>query len=112
MKSLQKSLIITLMVLAGIFWSWSIYLDGFYCEYGATTVSVAEGRIFPRKVCHGWQVFLTEKEKFNLDVLYPSISIGSVLIAGLLDIRWKHFAFKEDSQGADLFYWFKRNKKQ
>ena len=112
MEALQKSLIIALMVLAAAFWSWQIYLDGFYCQYGATTASVAEGRVYPRKVCHGWQVFLTEKEKFNFDVLYPSISIGSVLIAGLLDLRWKHFAFKEDSQGADLFYWFRKNKRR
>lgn len=111
MVALQKFLIIAIMVLAAALWSWMIYLDGFYCEYGATTPSVAEGRIYSRNVCHGGQVFLTEKEKFNLNVLYPSISIGSVLIAGLLDLRWKHFAFKQDSQGTDFFYWFKNKKR-
>ncbi len=112
MVALQKSLIIALMLIAVAFWSWWIYLDFFYCEHGATTELAAEGRVYPTKVCHGWQVFLTEKEKFNLDVLYPSISFGSVLIAGLLDLRWKHFYFAKDLQGANLFYWLRRNKKK
>ena len=111
MVALQKSLIIALIVLAVAFWSWDIYLDSFYYEHGATTASVAEGRIYPMKVHHGWQVFLTEREKFSFDVLYPSISIGSFLIAGLLDLRWKHFAAK-NIQSADLLYWLRRNKKK
>lgn len=111
MEALQKSLIIALMLLAVAFWMWGIYLDGFYCEHGATTASVTEGRIYPKKVCHGWRVFLTAKEKFNLDVLYPSISIGSVLIAGLLDLRWKHFAHKKGFPGEDASYWDGRKKK-
>ena len=112
MVALQKSLIITLMLIAAAFWSWWIYLDGFYCEHGATTASAAEGRVYPKKVCHGWQVFLTEKEKFNLVVLHPSIFIGSVLIAGLLDMRWKHFYFAKDFHSAELFHWLRRNKKK
>jgi hypothetical protein len=110
MAAVQKSLIIALMVLAAVFWVQGIYLDGFYCEHGATMALVAEGRIYPKKVCHGWQVFLTEKEKFHLEVLYPSISIGSFLIAGLLALRWKHFTFKKDS--ADLFHRLGRHKKR
>ena len=110
MGALQKTLIVAFVVLAAAFWNWRIYLDGFYCENGAKTASIAEGRIYLENVCHGGEVFLTEKEKFNFDVLYPSIAIGSVLIAGLLDLRWKHFAFKEE--GADLFYWFRKNRRR
>ena len=36
----------------------------------------------------GAKVFLTEQELFNLNVPFPSLSIGSFLIAGLLDLRW------------------------
>jgi len=110
MAAFQKVLIIAVMLVAVAFWSWSIYLDGFYCRHGATTAVAAEGRVYPRKVCHGSQVFLTKKEKFDLDVLYPSVSIGSVLIAGLLDRRWKHFVFKRDFKGTDRLYWFRRKK--
>lgn len=91
----QKLLIMAVVLIAAAFWGWSIYLDGFYCKYGATTAVTAEGRVYPRKVCHGSQVFLTKEEKFDLDVLYPSVSFGSILIAGLLDQRWKHFVFKK-----------------
>ena len=112
MIGFQKVLIIAFMLIAAAFFSWSIYLDSYYCEYGATTPTVEEGRVYPRKVCHGRQVFMTRKEKFNLDVLYPSISIGSVLLAGLLDLRWKHFAFKRGVQGRDLLNWFRRDRKK
>ncbi|HKR60503.1 MAG TPA: hypothetical protein VJS64_12280 [Pyrinomonadaceae bacterium] len=112
MVALQKSLIVGLILVAVAYWNWCIYLDSYYYEHGATTPSVAEGRIYPMKVHHGWQVFLTKKEKFNLEVFYPSICLGSFLIAGLLDLRWKHFAFKRDVQGVDLFYWFRKNKKK
>ena len=108
----QKVLTIAFLVIAAAFCSWSIYLDSYYCEYGATTTTVEEGRVYARKVCHGRQVFMTAKEKFNLDVLYPSISIGSVLVAGLLDLRWKHFAFKRDVQGRNLLNWFRRDLKK
>jgi hypothetical protein len=82
MIALQKSLIVVLIVLAVALFSWCIYLDSFYYEHGATTASAAEGRIYPTTVHHGLQVFLTKKEKFRFDVLYPSIFIGSFLIAG------------------------------
>jgi hypothetical protein len=112
MVALQKSLIIALMLIAAAFWTWSMYLDHFYCEHGATTASAAEGRVYSRKVCHGSQVFLTKKEEFNLIALYPSISIGSFLIAGLLDLRWKHFYFAKGFQGPDLLDWLKRIKRK
>ena len=111
MIAFQKALIIALVLVAAAFWNWLIYLDSFYCQHGATAAIVAEGRIYPRKVCHGRQVFLTHQEKFNLDVLYPSLSIGSFLIAGLLDLRWKHFVFKQKLH-SDLWYWFRRNSKK
>jgi hypothetical protein len=112
MVALQKSLIIALMLIAAAFWGWWMYLDHFYCQHGATTASAAEGRVYPKKVCHGWQVFLTEREEFNLVVLYPSIFVGSVLIAGLLDMRWKHFYFAKNFQGAQRFYWQRRKSKK
>ena len=108
----QKVSIIAFMVIAAAFCSWSIYLDSYYCEYAPTTTMVGEGRVYARKVCHGRQVFMTEKEKFNLDVLFPSISIGSVLIAGLLDLRWKHFVFKRDAQDSNLLNRFRRDRKK
>jgi hypothetical protein len=46
--------------------------------------------------------FVTDKEKFNLDVLYPSLPLVCILIAGLLDKHWKHFYFARDSHRADL----------
>lgn len=112
MVALQKFLIVSFLLIAFACWARWIFLDSYYYQHGATSTSVAEGRIYPKKVHHGWQVFLTRKEKFNLDVLYPSIFFGSVLIAGLLDLRWKHFYFRKDSHGMDLFYWFKGNKKK
>ena len=51
------------------------YLDGYYYEHAPTTPVIAEGRIHARIVHHGWQVFLTDKEKFNLNVLYPSLPL-------------------------------------
>jgi len=48
---------------------------------------------------------------FNFDVLFPSIWIGSVLIAGLLAMRWKQFGFKKDFKGVDFFYFFRKNKR-
>jgi hypothetical protein len=112
MSVVQKVSIIGFMLIGAAVCSWSIYLDSYYCEYGATTTVVGEGRVYARKVCHGRQVFMTEKEKFNLDVLFPSISIASVLIAGLLDLRWKHFAFKRNIQGRDLLNRFRRDRKK
>ena len=108
----QKVSIIAFLLIAAAFCSWSIHLDSYYCKYGATTPMVEGGRLYPRKVCHGRHVFMTAKEKLNLDVLYPSISIGSVLVAGLLDLRWKHFAFKRGAQGRDLLNWFRRDRKK
>lgn len=111
MIALQKSLILAFVVAAVTFWCWQIYLDGVYSEHGVTMAVPAEGKIYARKVYLGRQVFLTEREKFNLDVLLPSMSIGSFLIAVLLDSRWKHFVFKKGFHGADPFYVFRRKRK-
>lgn len=97
---LQRLLIILLVVVAAAFWSYSIYLDRFYYENSSREPLTAQGRVHPRYVHHGAKVFLTEQELFNLNVLFPSLSIGSFLIAGLLDLRWKHFVFKKDFNGA------------
>ena len=96
-KLLQKCLLIALTVTAVAVWSWWMYLDSYYYEHAPTTPVIAEGRIHPRIVHHGWQVFLTDKEKFNLDVLYPSLPLVCIIIAGLLDKHWKHFYFARDS---------------
>ena len=85
-------------------------MDGYYYEHAPTTPVAAEGRLYPKIVHHGCQVFLTEKEKFNLDVLYPSIPLVSILIAGLLDKHWKHLYFARDSNRADLFSSIRKKK--
>ena len=83
----QKILIILFIVLAAAFWASLIYLDSFYYENAPREAFAAQGRVHPEFVHHGAKVFLTEQELFNFKVLIPSISIGSVLIAGLLDLR-------------------------
>ena len=108
---LQRLLIILLFVVAAVFWSYSIYLDSFYYENAPREALIAEGRVHPRFVHHGAKVFLTEQELFNFNVLLPSIAIGSVLIAGLLALRWKHFVFTKDFKGADPFPWLRRKKR-
>lgn len=108
---LQKLLIILLFVVAAAFWGYIIYLDSFYYENAPREALTAQGRVHPQFVHHGAKVFLTEQEVFNFEVLFPSISIGSVLIAGLLDLRWKHFIFTKDFKGADPFSWLRRKKR-
>ena len=108
---LQRLLIILLFLVATVFWSYAIYLDGFYYENAPREALIGEGRVHPRFVHHGTKVFLTEQELFNLDVLFPSISIGSVLIAGLLDLRWKRFIFTKHFKGADPFSWLRGKKR-
>jgi hypothetical protein len=108
---LQKLLIILLFVVAAAFWGYFIYLDSFYYENAPREELTAQGRVHPQFVHHGAKVFLTEQELFNFEVLFPSISIGSVLIAGLLDLRWKHFIFTKDFKGADPFSWLRRKKR-
>jgi hypothetical protein len=108
---LQKLLIILLFVVAAAFWGYVIHLDSFYYENAPREALTAEGRVHPQFVHHGSKVFLTEQELFNFEVLFPSISIGSVLIAGLLDLRWKHFIFTKDFKGADPFSWLRRKKR-
>ena len=108
---LQKAIIIGLLVIAAAFWGFGLYLDGFYYENAPREPVLAEGRIHPEVIHHGTHVFLTERELFNFNVLLPSISIGSVLIAGLLSMRWKLFGFTKDFKGVDFFSWFRKNKK-
>ena len=106
----QKLLIILLIVVAAAFWGYVIHLDSFYYENAPREAVTAQGIVHPQFVHHGTKVFLTEQEFFNFEVLFPSISIGSVLIAGLLDLRWKHFVFTENFKGADPFSWLRRKK--
>ncbi len=108
---LQKLLIILLFVVAVAFFSYIASLDNFYYENAPREALTAQGRVHPKFVHHGTKVFLTEQEAFNFEVLYPSISIGSVLIAGLLDLRWQHFMFTKDFKGADPFSWLRRKKR-
>jgi hypothetical protein len=109
---LQKAVIIALMLVAAVFWRYELYLDGFYYQNAPREAVVAEGRIHPKVVHHGAHVFLTEGELFNFDVLFPSISIGSVLIAGVLSMRWKQFSFAKNVKGADLFASFRKKKRR
>jgi hypothetical protein len=108
---LQKLLIILLFVVAVTFSGCIIYLDGFYYENAPREALTAQGRVHPEFVHHGAKVFLTEQEIFNFKVLFPSISIGSFLIAGLLDLRWKHFIFRKDFNGAEPFSWLRTKKR-
>jgi hypothetical protein len=108
---LQKAAIIVLVIVAASFWGYELYLDSFYYEYAPRESVPAEGRIHPKVVHHGAHVFLTQRELFNFNVLFPSISIGSILIAGLLSMRWQMFGFTKDFKGADLFSWFRKNRK-
>lgn len=97
------------MILAAAFWSYGLYLDDFYYENAPQEPVPAEGRIHPKFIHHyGTRVFLNDQEMFNFYVLFPSISISSVLIAGLLDMRWKHFLFNKDFEGADPFAWLRK----
>ena len=111
MVRLQQSLIILLVVIAAAFWSYGIYLDRFYYENAPREPLASEGRTHLMIVHHGAKVFLTDQEIFNFEVLFPSVAIGSVLIAGLLDLRWKLFVFTKDFKAADPFSWLKRRKR-
>jgi len=108
---IQKAVVILLILVAAAFWSYNLYLDSFYYENAPREPIPVEGRIHPKVIHHGTHVFLTEREVFNFDVLFPSISIGSVLIAGLLAIRWKQFNFTAHFKKTDLSSFFKKNKK-
>ena len=110
MLQLQKAIIIGLLVIAAAFWGFGLYLDGFYYKNAPREPVLAEGRIHPEVIHHGTHVFLTERELFNFNVLFPSISIGSVLIAGLLSLRWKLFGFSKDFKSVGFFR-FRKNKK-
>jgi len=107
----QKLLIILLIAVAIAFWCAVIYLDSFYYQNAPREAVTAQGRTHPQVVHHGTIIFLTEQEVFNFEVLFPSISIGSVLVAGLLDLHWKHFVFTKDFKGADPFSWLRRQKR-
>jgi len=110
LSQLQKAIIIGLLVIAAAFWGFGLCLDGFYYKNAPREPVLAEGRIHPEVIHHGTHVFLTERELFNFNVLFPSISIGSVLIAGLLSLRWKLFGFSKDFKSVGFFR-FRKNKK-
>lgn len=89
--TLRKSVIVFFFGIAVATFVHELYLDDYYHVNGPSQPVAAEGRIYRRVVHHGTVVFLTERELFNLNVLFPSISIGSVLIGGLFALRWKLF---------------------
>ena len=91
MALLQKSMIVALILLAATCFIYILYLDSYYHLNGAREPQPEEGRIYPETVHHGTHIFLTEREKFNFEVWLPSISIGSFLVAGLVNMRWKQF---------------------
>jgi len=91
MALLQKILIVTLLAIAiGCFFC-SLYLDNYYGVNGALKPDPTAGRIYPKILHHGVHVFMTKEEKFQFDVVLPSVCIGSFFIAALLNMRWKHF---------------------
>jgi len=88
---LQKAAILFLLGVAVFAFVYLLYLDDYYHLNGAREPVPAEGKIYRKFVHHGSQVFLTKREQLNLDVIFPSIAVGSVLIGGLLALRWKLF---------------------
>ena len=108
---IKKSVVILLILVAAAFWSYHLYLDSFYYENAPREPMPVEGRLHPKVIHHGTHVFLTDREVFNFDVLFPSISIASVLIAGVLAMRWKQFGFRRDYKRTDLSSFFRKNKK-
>ncbi len=91
-EAAQKVVILLFFGVAVTFFLYLLYLDNYYHLNAPRQPVPAEGRIYREIVHHGSQVFLTKREQFNLEVLIPSIAIGSFLIAGLFDLRWNHFA--------------------
>jgi hypothetical protein len=87
----QKGLILFFFAIAVAAFVYQLYLDNYYHLNGAREPVPTEGRIYREFVHHGSQVFLTKREQFDLDVLFPSIAIGSFLIGGLFALRWKLF---------------------
>jgi hypothetical protein len=95
----RKSLIVIFFGIAVATFVYELYLDNYYSVNGPSQAMAAEGRIYRRVVHHGTVVFLTERELFNLNVLFPSISIGSVLIGGLFALRWRLFGANKQKPG-------------
>jgi len=91
MALLQKTLTVAFLAIAVSCFVYTLYLDNYYGVNGATKPEPTEGRIYPKTLHHGVHVFMTKGEKFRFDVVLPSVSIGSFLIAALLNMRWKHF---------------------
>ena len=108
-KIFQKVLILLFFGVAVASFVYTLYLDNYYYLNGARDPVPAEGRIYRQIVHHGWQVFLTRREQFNFEVVLPSIGLGSFLIAGLLDLRWKHFA--KQNQNAKPIWSFIRGRR-
>ena len=90
-RMLQKIATLFFFGAACLVFIYLLYLDNYYHLNGAREPVPTEGKIYREFVHHGSQVFLTKREQLNLDVVFPSIAIGSVLIGGLLALRWKLF---------------------
>lgn len=89
--TLQKAVVLVFFGVAVAVFIYLLYLDNYYHLNGARKPVPAEGRVYPEFVHHGSKVFLTKREHFNLDVLFPSLAIGSFLIGGLFALGWKLF---------------------
>ena len=89
--TIQKAVVLVFFGVAVAVFIYLLYLDNYYHQHGARQPVSAGGRIYREFVHHGSEVFLTKREQLNLDVVFPSIAIGSFLIGGLLALRWKLF---------------------
>jgi len=89
--TLQKALILFCFGVAAVAFVYQLYLDNYYHLNAPRQPIPAEGRIYLEYVHHGSRVFLTKREQFDMDVLFPSVAIGSVLVGGLFALRWKLF---------------------
>jgi len=89
--TVNKVLILFFFGVAAVAFLYQLYLDNYYHLNAPPQPIPAEGRIYPEYVHHGSRVFLTKWEQFDMDVLLPSVAIGSVLVGGLFALRWKLF---------------------
>jgi len=89
--SIRKAVVLFFFSVAVAFFVYGLYLDNYYNLNGPRQPVPTEGRVYRQFVHHGSEVFLTKREQLNLDVVFPSIEIGSVLIGGLFALRWKLF---------------------
>ena len=87
-SSLQKALIIALIILSFISLGLRVYLDSYFYQNSPKEPIPAEGKVYARNVHHGAHVYLTGHENLVFDLLVPAFIIFFVTGA-YLNVRWK-----------------------